>query len=601
MSSKLEDTNQMLRQVVTLDYARILYRLRSKHVKLKPKKARKPAFFTQLSSVVHDKSIVPNRSVTATEIEDIRTRTQRLQSSFVRLENMPDIHPDSKITQDILMDIVKQAHYLVTDTRLSKALETYDTIHSELKISLPEATGKIGRYYSASYDLVSAARSRRWSIFKRVEIEHCQIRAAEKVTPLLSDSSSFEETVQRVMGGQNIATHLGMPLLSIEKSYQNVWYAGTKFAKVHAEIQLLLHYELHPELQRPRVICSSKSACYLCNLFVRLHGVYHISRTHGRLYEKWTLPDLAVQLLPHHRATMDAVIDQLNAALERKIRSTLSAQRKVCYHPNESVLVPPAQWSSSELSRVLLPSSAASISTIRVDRLGHENSPEHTMSPLLPSSPKRANSGSGPVMTIRSSPPTVLESERTTAEDFSVTASLPASLDDCETSETTTTPIPAPGEQPATLKSSQSDLVDPIDEPTGHRESLPQDQPPSLNGTLTNSEADWQKLPDTSCSPLELATSKTHLTLFRELPFVGAAQEHVTQGRLKDVWIQVKTLETNDSNVHAAEEASSNCVDIGDIAPGEDVVVKQDGEGLLTELCIRHGQDLVSINYHFAR
>lgn len=38
-------------------------------------------------------------------------------------------------------------------------------------------------------------------------------------------------------------------------------------------------HELHPRYQRPRFICSSKSACYLCNFFFLLHGDFHVPRT----------------------------------------------------------------------------------------------------------------------------------------------------------------------------------------------------------------------------------------------------------------------------------------------------------------------------------
>lgn len=63
---------------------------------------------------------------------------------------------------------------------------------------------------------------------------------------------------------------------------------------VHAEIQLIAFYgtETRLESQMPRVLGVSKSACYLCNLFISLHGQFFISKTHGRLYDQWTVPDL---------------------------------------------------------------------------------------------------------------------------------------------------------------------------------------------------------------------------------------------------------------------------------------------------------------------
>lgn len=68
---------------------------------------------------------------------------------------------------------------------------------------------------------------------------------------------------------------------------------------VHAEVQLLVHYLLTPSPSRsheyrppPRLIGASKSACFLCYLFIRAHGGPRPPATHGRLYDQWTIPDL---------------------------------------------------------------------------------------------------------------------------------------------------------------------------------------------------------------------------------------------------------------------------------------------------------------------
>jgi hypothetical protein len=96
--------------------------------------------------------------------------------------------------------------------------------------------------YSVTSELVCAARHRACRLFESIEVEPFQIP----------------------MPG------------SLSKSH---W-------KVHAEIQLLFFYEAHPSRRRPRFICSSKSACYLCNLFFSLHGGFYVPRTHGRLYAR---------------------------------------------------------------------------------------------------------------------------------------------------------------------------------------------------------------------------------------------------------------------------------------------------------------------------
>ncbi|KAI9730966.1 MAG: hypothetical protein M1818_008042 [Claussenomyces sp. TS43310] len=67
---------------------------------------------------------------------------------------------------------------------------------------------------------------------------------------------------------------------------------SVKECHVHGEVQLLLHYEKHHHDPPPRAIGSSKSACFLCDMFIQKHGRYRISHSHKRLYHQWTIPDV---------------------------------------------------------------------------------------------------------------------------------------------------------------------------------------------------------------------------------------------------------------------------------------------------------------------
>jgi hypothetical protein len=60
---------------------------------------------------------------------------------------------------------------------------------------------------------------------------------------------------------------------------------------VHAEVQLAVHYDLNEEC-RPRCIGTSKWLCYLCYHFIDEHGLFFPSKTHGRIFDQWTVPDL---------------------------------------------------------------------------------------------------------------------------------------------------------------------------------------------------------------------------------------------------------------------------------------------------------------------
>ncbi|OHE98967.1 hypothetical protein CORC01_05657 [Colletotrichum orchidophilum] len=69
-------------------------------------------------------------------------------------------------------------------------------------------------------------------------------------------------------------------------------------AKVHAEVQLIYHYHLKERRSElpPRVIRSSKDACYLCNAFIEAEKTFYTSRCHGRLYPSWKLPSVGGRL-----------------------------------------------------------------------------------------------------------------------------------------------------------------------------------------------------------------------------------------------------------------------------------------------------------------
>lgn len=106
-------------------------------------------------------------------------------------------------------------------------------------------------------------------------------------------------------------------------------------AKIHAEIQLIFHCELQRLRKFPRVIASSKDACYLCNAFLSMHGTAHAPRCHGRLYPGWRLP-----FIPH----LSNLERRFNCYIETVIKDTLntmfSRQKRIMFpFPQESTLL----------------------------------------------------------------------------------------------------------------------------------------------------------------------------------------------------------------------------------------------------------------------
>jgi hypothetical protein len=146
-------------------------------------------------------------------------------------------------------------------------------------------------------------------------------------------------------------------------------------AKVHSEIQLLFHIDMQAFKRPPRVICSSKSACYLCDVYIRVHGKMHTPRCHGRLYPGWRLPQLPNTNEMERRfnsALEDRIITRLNTLSQR------ASQKKRVFPPPpvESTLLTLRNSVSTLRSLIPLETSAAEMkpmvsqmATLAVDKM----------------------------------------------------------------------------------------------------------------------------------------------------------------------------------------------------------------------------------------
>ena len=95
---------------------------------------------------------------------------------------------------------------------------------------------------------------------------------------------------------------------------------------VHGEVQLVLFYETAKNLKRPRAIGSSKSACFLCDLFIRKHGGFGMSHAHMKLYPKWRIPEILTwadqQQIQRFRGIMKAMELEMRSLLKLKFYHT---------------------------------------------------------------------------------------------------------------------------------------------------------------------------------------------------------------------------------------------------------------------------------------
>ena len=597
MNTRPHDTAALLRQIVVLDYYRILSRLRSRHAKSTSKTRGRPALLLQLNEAIHDTSVVSRGKVTRNDLSRIREMTRDLKALFMSFEAISDHRAESSTVQETASSIITQAHEL--SSLLEPALNTTTKLDPSLKRHLPEAVGKLGRYYTASRELICAARSKSHNIFRHVTIETCQVPGPSSV--LVSKSfSTLTNAVQNVIRPGtskqqkalrgSIETILSKPLRTCEEEFRSRILDNSKARRVHAEIQLLFFYELHPDILRPRVICSSKSACYLCDLFIKCHGKFHMPRTHGRLYHKWNLPGCYWEssLAPVHQNHMKLVTHTFTTSLEEKIKSMFrNGKASPCNHPNESVLITPAHWSLSTLSKALHSPAAVSTSTIHLYQDENMRQGHHlgTASILQISRDIDETSSQS---TIRSTGQTVVLGEASTA------GTSPASVDQSV--------LLIPVENEHTSKAVEppnapSDAMPPsvVNEPTDLTLSGFLNFRPPIHEHLVHGKSVCRDLVG-SDQPIRVDTDAIHLTISRDYAQAAGLEEDTNT--LSRCLVQVEWLDDQEYPQELVK--GSQVFTLEDMAEGSASTTDHGAAEASTPLYIRRGRDTVSVKFSYA-
>ncbi|KAI0118250.1 hypothetical protein GGR51DRAFT_498603 [Nemania sp. FL0031] len=160
---------------------------------------------------------------------------------------------------------------------------------------------KVSRYRESASLLLQAAR--RFPLVRQMKVIIVKLNDDAFKRPIISEtySPSIHSTVSRVQNltkpqkdVTQICGLLKTPIANANSQYCAKVKQILKSSKIHAEVQILYYCEtiLHGKPPSPRVICSSKSACWLCNAIISIHGKIHTPRSHGRLYPGWRLPNL---------------------------------------------------------------------------------------------------------------------------------------------------------------------------------------------------------------------------------------------------------------------------------------------------------------------
>jgi hypothetical protein len=139
------------REVIDLDLPQILSRLRLRY-SVSRKITRKRALVKQLYNALHDLLI---KVITA--IKKSRGKVQDLRSLFVRLKGIADLDVNIIEAKEVIRVLIRQMYTFSSTSNLDTVLRS-SILELSLKAYLPEAISKVGRYYSATSELVCAAR-----------------------------------------------------------------------------------------------------------------------------------------------------------------------------------------------------------------------------------------------------------------------------------------------------------------------------------------------------------------------------------------------------------------------------------------------------------
>lgn len=241
-----------------------------------------------------------------------------------------------------LVEVVEGIYRLQQIVRLSNLIGTIPNqdMNPTARKSLLNIVHKVGRYWEVARYLYRTAKKSPLARAMRT----IPVRLPEKAfaSPITKDyfpelESKITEASPR--GSQQKLLREICAILKIDQQDAIDQYSGQvmrtlKKAKIHAEIQLLAHCELkHPRLL-PRVICSSKDACFLCNLCLQLYQKIYTPKSHGRLYPGWRIP-----CIPQFAELEQRFSQTLGDHFKETCVALLSARKKAIYpDPNESTL-----------------------------------------------------------------------------------------------------------------------------------------------------------------------------------------------------------------------------------------------------------------------
>lgn len=313
------------------------------------------------------------------EFREIQSQVHELVDTY-RLLKRCHKYPPEEQTYRRLEKMIKIARSVDQSPSLSTLLSHDSALSPERAILMKDWVAKLGHYYNACDALVSAARRKR-CLFQNIRVETFEIELPTAVRsfsivgsaiPLLKSlqgAPGMSKAIRRFGNSQDQACTVLLNRLD-----------GTRAGiKVHAEIKLLFYYATHAVELKPRVVCANKSACYLCDLFLRIHGQFQVPMTFGKLNERWVLPDW-LSVRPEELPTLQSAMKRFNHALDEQIRRLLKGVNRLP-DPMESAIGLPVEWSPAASTLLRTSHGVTSNENLHVRILSTDRSPRTDINP----------------------------------------------------------------------------------------------------------------------------------------------------------------------------------------------------------------------------
>lgn len=280
---------------------------------------------------------------------DEETLIDELNQAFASLESMSTPDARSELGRKPLMNILSATNLFIRSidfkTTLGALPKNVSEWSGDATSNLYASLKKIAQYRFAARFLAGAAR--RIPALRRLEFQEVSlgpfVHNPYGASVLPARQGFLNKATRDILKRPNQTQSESELKWCFQQPVAEVRRLTIKHEhepkRVHAEIQLLFHYMRAHDGPQPRVIVSSKHACFLCNLFIAVQGRFWTPGSHGTFYPKWRLPrpdELGVPDQAGHRGY--ECLERFNEALEETIRSKISQRRLKLQGSAESIL-----------------------------------------------------------------------------------------------------------------------------------------------------------------------------------------------------------------------------------------------------------------------